>query len=149
MQFFATIKNRNLVILGIGLALIFSGNSAEAASKIVSRADDGQIISVVKGSQFSLSLDSSYWSLAKLKKSASLKQIGEVASLPIAPSPTAPPGCSRPGSGCASLTWNFKASKLGSTKLIATRESCGEALACAPEEQNFSVTIKVIAKRAK
>lgn len=148
MQLFAT-KFKKFSRLGMCLALIFSGNSAEAASKLVTRADDGQIIKIAKGSTFSLSLDSSYWSLVQLKKSASVKEIGSVLSEPIAPSPTAPPGCTRLGSGCATLTWKFTAKKLGSTKLAATRESCGEALACAPEEQNFSVTIKVIAKRIK
>ena len=148
MQLLAT-KFKKISLVGSCVALIFSGNSAEAASKIVTRADDGQVVKIAKGSSFSLSLDSSYWSLVQLKKSASVKQIGDVLSEPIAPSPTAPPGCTRQGSGCATLTWKFTAKKLGSTKLAATRESCGEALACAPEEQNFSVTIKVIAKRIK
>jgi predicted secreted protein len=148
MQLFAT-KFKKFPLLGMCLALIFSGNSAEAASKLVTRGDDGQIIKIAKGSTFSLSLDSSYWSLVQLKKSATVKEIGGVLSEPIAPSPTAPPGCTRLGSGCATLTWKFMAKKLGSTKLVATRELCGEALACAPEEQNFSVTIKVIAKRVK
>ena len=149
MQLFSAKGLKSLLIFGASFALIFSGNSAQAASKIVTRMNDGQIISVVKGATFSLSLDSSYWSFTKIKKTASVKEIGEVISTPIAPSPSAPPGCNHPGSGCANLTWKFRATKLGSAKLSATRQSCGEALACAPEEQNFSVTIKVIAKRNK
>ena len=149
MQLLATRRIGKYLLLGVSLALIFSGNSAEAAPKIIAQADTGQIITVVKGSSFSLSLESSYWNLAKIKKTASVSQIGGVASTPIPPSPSAPPGCAHPGSGCATLTWKFVAKKLGSTKLVATRESCGEALACTPEEQNFSVTIKVVAKRVK
>jgi hypothetical protein len=132
------------LVLVMALVVSLGVNSSQAATITpLSEKNINQVKSVRIGSQVSLTLHSMYWSMAKLTKSSSLTSKGAPVLKPILPGTHAPHGCGIPGSGCGTQTWNFIASKVGSTHLIATRISCGEALRCTGTNGRFEVTVKV------
>ena len=136
--------SKGALLGAIVLVVLLGMNAAQGAtSKSFSETNSNQVASVKIGSQISLTLHSMYWTLAKQSKTSSLTAKGAPVLKPIFPGPTAPHGCSIAGSGCGTQTWKFVASKVGTTHLIATRTTCGEAMRCIDANGRFEVTVKV------
>ena len=112
------------------------------ATNTYSEESNRKIISIKRGSEFRLTLHSTYWSKPHLS-GRSLEQVGNVISNSIDPGPSAPPGCTKPGIGCGDLTWNFKAKRVGMTVITIKRNICGEALRCVGKEGLFRLTVRV------
>lgn len=127
-----------LLVLGLGI------NSAQATTlTTLSEKNASKTVTVKLGARVELTLHSMYWGLAVPAKSSSLTSKGEPILKPIFPSPTAPAGCKIAGSGCGTQTWVFVASKVGTTHLVASRTTCGEAIKCTSANARFTVTVKV------
>ncbi len=127
-----------LLILGLGL------NSAQATTTTtLSEKNAAKTVAVKLGSRVELTLHSMYWGLAVPAKSSSLTSKGEPMLKPIFPGSSAPAGCKIAGSGCGTQTWEFMATKVGITHLVASRTTCGEAMRCTGANGRFAVTVKV------
>jgi hypothetical protein len=84
---------------------------------------------------------STYWRFAPLT--------GQVVSGVQAPvthgsSPGSPAGCGIAGAGCGTVTWTIDATSPGIATITAHRITCGEALRCPADEQDFQVQIQVL-----
>lgn len=135
----ATVIMTVLVLLGVGL------NSAQATTiASLSEKNASKTVVVKLKSRVELTLHSMYWQLAVPAKSSSLTSKGQPILKPIFPSPSAPAGCRIAGSGCGTQTWEFVASKVGITHLVASRTTCGEAMRCTAANGRFTVTVKVV-----
>ncbi len=127
-----------LLMLGLGL------NSAQATTTTtLTEKNSAKTVAVKLGARVELTLHSMYWGLAVPAKSSSLTSKGAPILKPIFPSPSAPAGCKIAGSGCGTQTWEFVATKVGTTHLIASRTTCGEAMRCTGANGRFAVTVKV------
>lgn len=127
-----------LLILGLGL------NSAQATTiTTLSEKNASKTVVVKLGSRVELTLHSMYWGLAVPAKRSSLTSKGQPILKPIFPGPSAPAGCRIAGSGCGTQTWEFMATKVGITHLVASRTTCGEAMKCTGANGRFAVTVKV------
>ncbi len=127
-----------IALLGLGLT------SAQAVTTTsLSEKNASKTVIVKLGSKVDLTLHSMYWQLSVPAKSSSLTPKGAPVLKPIIPSPSAPAGCRIAGSGCGTQTWEFTATKIGLTHLVATRTTCGEAMQCTGANGRFAVTVKV------
>jgi hypothetical protein len=138
-------KGAKFLLLGSSLlALLVGMNSAQATSTtVLSEKNASKTVAVKLGANVELTLHSMYWQLAVPAKSSSLTSKGQPILKPIFPSATAPAGCRISGSGCGTQTWEFVATKVGLTRLIASRTTCGEAMQCTGANGRFVVTVKV------
>jgi predicted secreted protein len=127
-----------LLTLGLGLNLAQATTITSLSEKNASKT-----VAVKLGSNVELTLHSMYWGLAVPAKSSSLTSKGAPILKPIFPSPSAPAGCKIAGSGCGTQTWEFAAKKVGTTHLVASRTTCGEAMKCTGANGRFAVTVKV------
>ena len=126
------------LMFGLGLS------SAQATTTTtLSEKNASKTVAVKLGSRVELTLHSMYWGLAVPAKSSSLTSKGAPILKPIFPSSSAPAGCKIAGSGCGTQTWEFVATKVGITHLVASRTTCGEALRCTGTNGRFAVTVKV------
>lgn len=136
---------RTLAVLAVALIGIASTPIAQAATKSsLNETNLNQRISVKVGSHLSLTLHSMYWQLSALKVGSSIKTKGTVYQRAIIPGASAPAGCRIAGMGCGIQIWNFTATKVGTTAIIATRTTCGEAMRCIGTHGRYTVQVKVI-----
>jgi hypothetical protein len=136
--------NRGMLLLVTALLVSFGMNSSQAVTATsLSEKNINQVVPVKIGTQIPLTLHSMYWRLAPPARYGALSAKGAPVLKPILPGPTAPKGCSIPGSGCGTQTWKFVATKVGISHLIATRTTCGEAMRCTGSNGRFEVTVKV------
>ena len=98
-------------------------------------ADSGRSFDLHVGDRLTLVLGSTYW----MVQPPAAPSILAVAAAPTA-SPS--PGCV-PGSGCGTVTAEFVADGAGTTTVVATRASCGEARLCIGSEGHFGITVTV------
>lgn len=102
------------------------------------RLDDhanGTTVRVAWGATVVLTLGSTYWS-------APVSSAPGVLSVTAAPSVSAGHPCMA-GMGCGTVQTVLHATAPGSTRLSATRVSCGEAMACPPDQRRFTITVIV------
>jgi hypothetical protein len=123
------------------LAVGCSQNATAVGNSHVMVARDnsnGKTVRVSVGDRLELVLASSYWNVDGSTSPAVLRQDGPTSYL-------APPSdCSTmPGSGCVPEQTSFTALAPGTAVLTASRESCGEALQCAPDQTRFRLTVIV------
>ncbi len=138
------VRNKGTFLVSVLLMLGLGLNSAQATTTTtLSEKNASKTVAVKLGSRVELTLHSMYWGLAVPAKSSSLTSNGAPILKPIFPSPSAPAGCKIAGSGCGTQTWEFVATKVGTTHLIASRTTCGEALRCTGKSGRFAVTVKV------
>jgi len=99
---------------------------------------NGTTVSMRAGDSLELILSSSYWKVAGSSASHVLKQVGDTVQLPR------PSTCpSIPGLGCNPLQTDFKALASGKAIITASRQTCGEALACTGPKRLFTLTVVV------
>ncbi|HET9728879.1 MAG TPA: PASTA domain-containing protein [Acidimicrobiia bacterium] len=101
-------------------------------------ADNGHTVQARVGQEIDINLDSTYWQFDTTLNRA----IVDYSSGGVTVVTT--PGCV-PGGGCGTITGHFIARAVGTAVISASRTSCGEALACAPAQSHWSVTIHVTA----
>lgn len=92
-------------------------------------------VKVGVGSTVRIALHSTYWSNLTSSAPQLLQPSGT-------PSASADPSC-HPGGGCGTLIGTFQARTAGTAQLTAERTSCGEAMACSPDQRSYTVTITI------
>ena len=124
-----------VVLVALLISLLSPMNFANAAIKL-SDSDNKRTVTVKINTAMTISLDSTYWLDAK---TTNLKATKAKAVKAIAFGPTAPEGCQHPGTGCGTSTWAFKATRKGKASFTVTRDSCGEAMRCTPDQSTYTV----------
>ena len=137
------LKKSAFLIAVIGITATGISQSQAATTKALSEKNINQTISVKVGTSVSLTLHSMYWGIKAQSKTSALSSQGGPILKPVLPGPSAPNGCKIAGSGCGTQTWKFKAVKVGTAHLIATRTTCGEAMRCTGSNGRFEVTVKI------
>jgi len=102
---------------------------------ILTENNNGKTVSVTVGTQISLNLSSTLWTIGGSSDSSVVMQAQKQT--------TSSSGNCPPGVGCGFSTANFTALKKGTAQISASRTSCGEAVKCTPEQGSFKVTIEV------
>jgi LPXTG-motif cell wall-anchored protein len=106
---------------------------AHAASTVtVKDADKGTTVTTHPGDTVVVTLGSTAWTI-DAAKGAALSTQGEQTNTVTRPGPGAPGTTSR----------RYLAVATGTATISASRQSCGEALKCTPEQAAFSVTLAV------
>jgi hypothetical protein len=102
---------------------------------------NGRALTLALGTRLVLSLNSTYWVISPLSSSGilALADGPHVSSLPIGPD------CPVPGLGCGTVSVAYDAIGVGEAEVGAMRVSCGEALACTPEQATFGISVTVTA----
>jgi hypothetical protein len=127
-----------LVLTAVAVAGCNRPGSADGSQIQLDESDKGQTVRVVPGERITVVLHSTYWRFATLPDTTVLTTDGQPA---VAGSPPGH-GCV-PGGGCGTVTASYLARSVGSIAITASRTSCGEALACGPDQASFSITIVV------
>ena len=105
---------------------------------VVSDDSNGKTVHVAVGEQVKLILSSDYWRVHGSSSNAVLVQIGRARLLPR------PKDCPKiPGLGCVPFETTFTALAKGTAVITASRQTCGEALACQPPQEHFRLTVVV------
>jgi hypothetical protein len=99
-----------------------------------SDTDKGRTVAVRKGETISVTLGSTYWQFDPSSDPAVLRAIGE---------PVYVRGKCAVGEGCGTVTQAFQALNTGTAVISARRTSCGEALACQPDQKSYTLTVTV------
>jgi hypothetical protein len=134
-------KSIYIVLSALLISLLAPMHFANAAAKIsLADADNKRAVSVKINTTITIALASTYWLDAATSNLKALKA-KEVVAIPFGP--TAPEGCQHPGTGCGTSTWVFKATKKGKASFIVTRDSCGEAMRCTPDQATYKVRFTV------
>lgn len=127
-----------------GLALLAGGCSLSATALgnphvVVARDSfNGKTMRIRVGERLELILGSSYWNVDDVSSPAALRQDGPTSLL------ATPGDCSTiPGSGCTPEQTSYTALAPGAVVITASRDSCGEALACLPDQRHFRLTVIV------
>jgi hypothetical protein len=130
-----------VVAIGVLGALGAVGGSSAfgATARSVSEADNGKTVDVRSGDRLDLVLHSTYWTVNDPASPSVLVARGPARYR------SGGAGCPRfPGSGCGTVTQTYRAANLGTVDVTAHRDSCGEAVACAPDQRDFKVTVHVV-----
>jgi len=90
------------------------------------------------GERLELILAGNYWNVDPSSSPAVLRQDGDTTDL-------APPSScgSMPGAGCIPEQTSFTEMARGTVVITASRTSCGEAMACCPDQRHFRLTVIV------
>jgi len=133
---------RSMAVAAVALLAVGCSQSATAAgnSHVVVLRDNsnGKTVRVSVGDRLDLILASDYWNVDPSSSPAVLRQDGETTYL-------APPSECQPtsGMGCVPEQTSFTALARGTAVIMASRTSCGEALACSPDQSRFRLTVIV------
>jgi hypothetical protein len=117
--------------------------SSAASNLVVNQNSNHRTYTIKRGSTLTLSLNSTYWTIAPKAAGSALTSVGKERVKAIFPGPNAPAGCKIAGMGCGTVTMHFKAIKIGKTSITASRVSCGEALLCSPAQRAFAIKVVV------
>lgn len=98
----------------------------------------GTQVQVKVGAQVTVSLASTYWTIAGSSSPAVLQQSG---AMTFGKGQNCPP---IPGTGCGTANMTFSAVGAGQAVISASRTTCGEALACGHGQGQDQCTITVV-----
>ena len=101
----------------------------------VTDANDGQTITLHVGNHLQVALASTYWQFQPIPDPSVLRAEGS-------PATSRSPGCV-PGAGCGTVAVTFTAVAPGHATVVATRTSCGEAMACQGSAGHYQVEVVV------
>jgi hypothetical protein len=105
---------------------------------VVRDNSNGKTMRVSVGDRLEVILASNYWNMDPSSSPAVLRRDGETTYL------TPPSGCQpTSGLGCVPEQTSFTALAAGTVVITANRTSCGEALACRPNQSHFRLTVIV------
>ena len=111
-------------------------DSLPAGAVELSEADAGRTVALRVGDTVTVVLHQTYWEMAA---PAPAEPVRETAAPVVAPRLQ---GCV-PGGGCGTVTTAYVAVAAGSAAIGAHRQTCGEAMTCTPDQQDWQVTIVV------
>ena len=97
-------------------------------------ADNGRTVTVTKGQIVRVALGSTYWQFDPSSDPTVIKEMA---------APVYVRGKCGVGEGCGTVTQTFEALSSGTAVISARRTSCGEALACQPDQKSFALTVAV------
>jgi hypothetical protein len=103
----------------------------------VTDANDGQTVTLHVGNHLQVALASTYWQFQPSSDASVLRAEGS-------PAASRSPGCV-PGAGCGTVAVTFTAVAPGHATVVATRTSCGEAMACQGSAGHYQVEVVVAA----
>jgi hypothetical protein len=98
--------------------------------------DNGHTVRASVGQTVHVVLENTYWTIDGSSDDSVVEPRGTASHSPQ------PNGCV-PGAGCGTVHQDFLARTPGQARLSAHRTTCGEAMACAPAQRSFSVTVVV------
>lgn len=99
---------------------------------------NGKSVTMHPGETLMVTLGSTYWTIQGSSDSQVLAPVGK--------SVTAPKSCSAPpGSGCGTVSQEFRAARSGTAQVTASRVSCGEAMRCVGLAGQYQLTVQVTA----
>jgi hypothetical protein len=122
----------------LALSLTACGG-ATGASVTLDEQNKSTTVRIGVGTTVIVVLHSTYWMFDPLPGHGVLEAVGT----PTASAPGAPGVGCVPGGGCGTVTAIYTAMATGSVIITASRNSCGEALRCSPDEARYEVTIVV------
>jgi hypothetical protein len=117
-------------------AISTSTPTTAAGTSTLTYADNGRTVRATVGQTVHVLLDNTYWTIDGSSDGAVVGPLGTASHSPQ------PNGCV-PGAGCGTVGQDFRARAPGQAQLSAHRTICGEAMACAPAQRSFSVTVVV------
>ncbi len=94
-------------------------------------------VSLHVGNRLRVVLGSTYWRFGELAANPAVQSVGSTAVTPD-------PDCI-PGGGCGTAVHEYSVVGSGRATITATRTSCGEALACRPDQRTFTLVVTVTA----
>jgi hypothetical protein len=103
----------------------------------VTDKSSGTTMSLHVGDRLRVVLGSTYWRFSGLPANPAVEAAGSTSIRPDR-------DCV-PGGGCGTVAHQYSAIGTGRATLTATRTSCGEALACSPEQSKFTLIVSVTA----
>lgn len=121
---------------GPGSPTSASATTPQAGTSTVSYTDNGRTVHAAVGQTVHVVLENTYWTIDGSSDGAVIAPLGTASHSPE------PNGCV-PGAGCGTVRQDFLARAPGQAQLSAHRTTCGEAMACAPAQRSFSVTVVV------
>ncbi|MFE9422051.1 hypothetical protein ACFYNO_03695 [Kitasatospora sp. NPDC006697] len=125
-----------MIAVLLGLAVACGGPPSAAPAPLgLTEAANGSTVHARVGQQVELRLGSTYWSAV----SSSSPQVLQ----PLTPSSPSPSSPCPPGGGCGTVSSTFRAAAAGTAHLTATRNACGEAKPCLPDQRTYLVTVEV------
>ena len=107
------------------------------SSATITQASNRGTVQIYKGGTANISLTSVNWKFPTMAPGPLVRIVGPL-HLPHM-------GNCVTGQGCGVTLATFHASKVGTAVIKATRSTCGEAMACAPNNRSWSVTVDVVA----
>ena len=102
---------------------------------VITEADNGKTVIVERSERVRLELNSTYWTIGASSTPGVLRPAGGQTAIPS-------PGCV-PGQGCGTVSETYQTIADGRSRLVASRVTCGEALACGPSNGKFAVLVIV------
>ena len=123
------------VLAAMLLSLLAPMNFAQAAINL-GDTDNKKTVTLKVNTGVTIALDSTFW-LDATSTNLKITKPKAVKAIPFGPA--APEGCQHPGTGCGTSTWVFKATRKGKASFTVTRDSCGEALRCTPDQSTYTV----------
>ena len=94
------------------------------------------------GQTLTVTLCSTYWTFQGNTNPQVLALVG----VPIvSPAPLDKHTCAAAGSGCGTVSAEFRAVGIGTTQITASRVSCGEAMGCVGASGLYQLAVKVTA----
>jgi hypothetical protein len=125
------------VLMFVGVPLVMSLDSVASASSVaLSESNNGKVVAIAKGSHFSVTLHTTYWSIHTVSNHV-VTQIGKTVVKGSLGNACAP------GQGCGTVTATYVANKVGTVRLTASRTTCGEALKCSTSQSHWTVVVRV------
>lgn len=98
---------------------------------------NGTSITMHPGQTLMVTLGSTYWTIQGSSDSQVLTPVGAAV--------TSPESCDAPpGSGCGTVSQEFRAAGSGTARVTASRVSCGEAMRCVGPAGQYQLTVQVI-----
>jgi hypothetical protein len=102
----------------------------------VTDAENGSTVRLAPGDHLAIVLGSTYWRFTGSSDASVVAPDGDPQFRSVRSDCV-------PGGGCGAVTQSFVAVGPGQAQISAGRTVCGEALACAPDRQRFTVTVVV------
>ncbi len=100
-------------------------------------SQNGTVITLHPGQILMVTLGSTYWTIQGSSDSQVLSPVGAAV--------TSPESCSAPpGSGCGTVSQEFRAAGSGTAQVTASRVSCGEAMGCVGPAGQYQLTVQVM-----
>ena len=119
-------------------ALPWQGQGTPSSGIKAGDKQNGTSITMHPGQTLMVTLGSTYWTIQGSSDSQVLTPVGAAV--------TTPQSCSAaPGSGCGTVSQEFRAVKSGTAQVSASRTSCGEAMRCVGPAGQYALTVQVTA----